>query len=240
MIIGAIGGDFHSACATELGRTIARSGLILLTGGDGSDPTQVKDAAMCGAANAGPGVSGRRIAVLPCTALPQRTRKDETEFLLYTGKPHNVRNYINGLTPDALVAFGGSCGTLAETAFALAAGRPIRFYGTSKKGATIARLRKNLATLARAENLDLYLTKPLEVWQDSIDGEQWNATELFSLLSDHLCRAEPWVGSVENLIGSLLSELGDRETPLQTGFPGLPGIGISKEQFEQAVTDLSK
>jgi SLOG cluster4 family len=72
-------------------------------------------------------VAARLVGILPSRTVQWR-RPLARRLFLDTGLPHNVRNAINGLTPDIVIAFGGSQGTLAEIAFAKAASREVIFY----------------------------------------------------------------------------------------------------------------
>jgi predicted Rossmann-fold nucleotide-binding protein len=120
----------------ELGREVTRRGWILLTGGELRQRVdvlrnngEVKEAAMIGAAAAQrEGLAARLIGILPdrpAAGKPCWHRPSQHRLFLGTGLAHNIRNVINGRTPDVLVAFGGSRGTMAEMAFAIAAGRQV-------------------------------------------------------------------------------------------------------------------
>ena len=125
-LIGVIGGDKQGETARSLGRAAAAAGVILLTGGgDPTDiklqPDEVKNAVFRGALDAeadGSGVA-RFVGVLPSGNV-RWLRPRPRHCLLETGLQHFERNVINGVTPDVLVVMGGSRGTLAEAAFALA------------------------------------------------------------------------------------------------------------------------
>jgi predicted Rossmann-fold nucleotide-binding protein len=120
LIVGVVGGDDNMRGGEELGREIARRGWILLTGGQLMERSlveatgAVKDAAMLGAVAADDGA--RLAGILPSILIKWR-RPSARRLFLDTGLPHNVRNVINGRTPDVVVAFGCSQGTLAEIAF---------------------------------------------------------------------------------------------------------------------------
>jgi SLOG-like protein len=141
LIVGVIGGDDNMRRGEELGREIARRGWILLTGGQVLEPaiveptSAVKDASMLGA-DAAAGDGARLVGILSAKTVRWR-RPSARRLFLDTGLPHNVRNVINGRTPDVVVAFGGSHGTLAEVAFAKAAACEVIFYSG------LERLRRN-------------------------------------------------------------------------------------------------
>lgn len=102
------------AVAEEAGRLIARAGWILVTGG----LSGVMEAASRGAVAAGGTVvgilpQGDTSAANPHVAIPIATNMGY------------ARNAIIAHTADALVAVGGSFGTLSEIAFSLKLGKPV-------------------------------------------------------------------------------------------------------------------
>src|ERR1700694_4185391 len=122
LIVGVIGGDKQIRPGEELGRVIAGRGWILLTGGQLLERSvverrgEVKDASMLGAAAAA-GEGAGLVGIIPASPVHWR-RPSARRLFLDTGLPHNIRNVINGRTPNVVAAFGGSQGTLAEVAFA--------------------------------------------------------------------------------------------------------------------------
>jgi uncharacterized protein (TIGR00725 family) len=107
--------------AEAAGRRLAELGAIVVTGGRGG----VMEAASRGAKAAG----GRTVGILPGL-----DRADANEFLdvsLPTGLGE-LRNGLIARSADSLVAVGGAWGTLAEIAFARAAGKPV--YGVDTWG----------------------------------------------------------------------------------------------------------
>jgi len=100
--------------AEEVGRLLAERGCTVVTGGLG----EVMAAAHRGAKAAG----GTTIAILP------GERRDEAnrwaDHVVATGVGH-ARNLAVAASGDAVIAIGGSFGTLAEMAFALRLGRPV-------------------------------------------------------------------------------------------------------------------
>jgi len=86
-------------------------------------------------------------------------------LFLDTGLSHNIRNVINGRTPDVVVAFGGSQGTLAEVAFAKAAGREAIFY------VGLERLRQNFEKYVGKESAhtdrETYFEEPLRTYPEA-------------------------------------------------------------------------
>ena len=107
-------GAEHEARAEEVGRLLAERGCTVVTGGLG----EVMSAAMRGAKAAG----GTTIGILPGTS-----RSDANEWVDYavaTGLGH-MRNIAVAATGDAVIAVGGSWGTLTEIGFAKRLGRPV-------------------------------------------------------------------------------------------------------------------
>lgn len=104
----------HEARAEEVGRLLAERGCVVVTGGLG----EVMSAAMRGAKAAG----GTTIAILPGTS-----RFDANEWadhVVATGLGH-MRNFAVAASGDAVIAVGGSWGTLTEIGFAKRLGRPV-------------------------------------------------------------------------------------------------------------------
>ena len=103
-----------AALAVEVGRELARRGAVVVCGGLGG----VMEAAARGVQEAG-GVS---IGILPD---PDRGRANP--YLTYT-IPTNLghaRNMIIAHAADAVIAVGGSYGTISEAAIALKLGKPV-------------------------------------------------------------------------------------------------------------------
>jgi uncharacterized protein (TIGR00725 family) len=110
-VIGS--GAEHEARAEEVGRMLAERGCSVVTGGGG----EVMAAAARGAKAAG----GTTIGILP-----GETRRDANEWIdhvVVTGIGH-ARNLAVVASGDAVIAVGGSWGTLAEIGFASRLGRP--------------------------------------------------------------------------------------------------------------------
>lgn len=231
VIVGAIGGDGQKSIGLEFGAAVARAGYILLTGGQVKDSDEIKDAVMVGGEQAeGGDAVARLIGILPGGPIDWDTRLDKRLFL-HTGLPHYVRNVINGRTPDVVVVFGGSRGTLAEAAFARAAGKQLFFCGA------VARLKSNLEkyfTHASGEDFDTYFRKPLMTYPEAV-GTALTAEGLVTLLAQTLERASDSHGS----IATLVANAANRIAASTTGFPGLPGEPISKKKFEDIVAQLS-
>jgi uncharacterized protein (TIGR00725 family) len=115
MQVSVIGsGGEHVGRAEEVGRLLAERGCTVVTGGHG----EVMAAASRGAKGGG----GTTIGILP-----GERREDANEWVdhtVVTGIGH-ARNLAVVASGDAVIAVGGSWGTLAEIAFARRLGRPV-------------------------------------------------------------------------------------------------------------------
>ncbi len=111
-VIGS--GTAHEARAEEVGRLLAERGCTVVCGGRG----EVMAAAARGAKAGG----GTTIGILPGTS-----RADANEWIdhvVATGLGH-ARNAVVAASGDAVIAVGGSFGTLTEIGFARILGRPV-------------------------------------------------------------------------------------------------------------------
>jgi uncharacterized protein (TIGR00725 family) len=111
-VIGS--GAEHEERAERVGRLLAERGCTVVTGGLG----EVMAAAMRGAKSAG----GTTLGILP-----GETREGSNEWcdhVVVTGIGHG-RNLAVVASGDAVIAVGGSWGTLAEIGFARALGRRV-------------------------------------------------------------------------------------------------------------------
>jgi uncharacterized protein (TIGR00725 family) len=111
-VIGS--GREHEQAAEEVGRLLAERGCTVVTGGLG----EVMAAAVRGAKSVG----GTTIGILP-----GENRADANEWIdhvVLTGIGH-ARNLAVAASGDAVIAVGGSWGTLAEIAFAMRLGRRV-------------------------------------------------------------------------------------------------------------------
>jgi uncharacterized protein (TIGR00725 family) len=113
--VSAIGsGAAWEHAAEEVGRLLAEHGCTVVTGG----LDEVMAAAHRGAKKAG----GTTTAILP------GERRDDAnpwaDHVVVTGIGH-ARNLAVAASGDAVIAVGGSYGTLAEMAFARRLGRPV-------------------------------------------------------------------------------------------------------------------
>lgn len=118
MMIGVIGagdaGDKDCLVAEKVGAEIATNGYTLLCGGMGG----IMEAACRGAKSMG----GTTIGILPGSS--KRECNDYVDYPIVTAMGHG-RNIIVAGSCDAIIAIGGSFGTLSEIAFALRLKIPI-------------------------------------------------------------------------------------------------------------------
>ena len=122
-MIAIIGGSAptaeEAAAAEAVGRALAEGGAVLICGGRGG----VMEAACRGAKAAG----GLTVGILPG---PDRSEANPyVDIPIVTGIGL-ARNAIVARTAQAVVAVGGSYGTLSEIAFALQFGVPVVGLGT--------------------------------------------------------------------------------------------------------------
>jgi uncharacterized protein (TIGR00725 family) len=111
-VIGS--GAEHERGAEEVGRLLAERGCTVVTGGGG----EVMAAAARGAKVAG----GTTIGILPGERLEDAN--EWADHVVVTGIGH-ARNLAVVASGAAVIAVGGSWGTLAEIAFARRLGRPV-------------------------------------------------------------------------------------------------------------------
>ncbi|HEV2712066.1 MAG TPA: hypothetical protein VGU26_03130 [Gaiellaceae bacterium] len=111
-VIGS--GAEHEGRAEEVGRLLAERGCTVVTGG--------RNEVMAAAARGAKAVGGTTLGILP-----GEVRDDANEWIdhvVITGIGHG-RNLAVAASGDAVIAVGGSWGTLAEIAFARRLGRPV-------------------------------------------------------------------------------------------------------------------
>jgi len=111
-VIGS--GAAWEEAAEEIGRLLAERGCVVVTGGLG----EVMEGAHRGAKRGG----GTTIAILP--GEDRNAANAWADHVVATGIGH-ARNLAVAASGDAVIAVGGSWGTLAEIAFARRLGRPV-------------------------------------------------------------------------------------------------------------------
>jgi uncharacterized protein (TIGR00725 family) len=132
-------GSEHEQRAEEVGRLLAERGCTVVCGG--------RDEVMAAAARGAKSAGGTTIGILP-----GETRADANEWIdhvVVTGIGH-ARNLAVAASGDAVIAVGGSYGTLAEIGFALRLGRRVVILepGWEVDGALRARTPEEAVDLA--------------------------------------------------------------------------------------------
>ncbi len=107
-------GAEHEARAEEVGRLLAERGCVVVTGG--------RDEVMAAAARGAKSGGGTTIGILGSEAASDAN--EWIDHVVVTGVGH-ARNLAVAASGDAVIAVGGSWGTLAEIAFASLLGRPV-------------------------------------------------------------------------------------------------------------------
>jgi SLOG cluster4 family len=203
----------------------------------------VKDAAMLGAASArAHGSTARLVGIIPSDTI-NWDQSVRNALFLRTGLKHNVRNVINGLTPDVVVVFGGGRGTLAEAAFALAARKPL-FFCNLPSNQVCERLlenyRKYFAGTERTYNhdVDTYMQQPLTIFREAFDPVP-SVAQLKKSLANFLSGAANTAGSAREIVRSCITAAANDSSLTNTGFPGLPGDLTAKIRFEMVINRIS-
>jgi uncharacterized protein (TIGR00725 family) len=111
-VIGS--GRQHEERAEEVGRLLGERGCTVVTGGLGE--------VMAAAARGGRGAGGATIGIVPGEA--RGSANEWIEHEIVTGIGH-ARNLAVVASADAVIAVGGSWGTLAEIGFASRLGRRV-------------------------------------------------------------------------------------------------------------------
>jgi uncharacterized protein (TIGR00725 family) len=111
-VIGS--GEENAPRAEEVGRLLAGRGCTVVTGGLGE--------VMAAAARGAKAADGTTIGILPGERLEDANKW--VDYAVATGVGH-ARNLAVVASGQAVIAVGGSWGTLAEIAFARTLGRPV-------------------------------------------------------------------------------------------------------------------
>jgi uncharacterized protein (TIGR00725 family) len=111
-VIGS--GAEHEARAEEVGRLLAEQSCVVVTGG--------LDEVMAAAARGAKAGGGTTIGILPGEHRGEANEWIDHEVVTGIGHARNLACVASG---DAVIAVGGSWGTLAEIAFARRLGRPV-------------------------------------------------------------------------------------------------------------------
>jgi hypothetical protein len=136
-VIGS--GAQWEAAAEELGRLLAERGCTVVTGG--------LDEVMAGAHRGAKSAGGTTIAILP--GEDRAAANEWADHVVVTGIGH-ARNLAVAASGDAVIAVGGSWGTLAEIAFARRLGRVVVALegAPAVEGITVARTPTEAVELA--------------------------------------------------------------------------------------------
>jgi uncharacterized protein (TIGR00725 family) len=141
-VIGS--GAEHERAAEHVGRLLAERGCTVVTGG-GSE-------VMAGAARGAKAAGGTTIAILPGEQAEDSNRW--SDYVVVTGIGH-ARNLAVVASGQAVIAVGGSWGTLAEIGFARRLGRPVVIlepgWNVHGDGITRARSPEQAVELALAD-----------------------------------------------------------------------------------------
>jgi SLOG cluster4 family len=235
LIVGVVGGDEEegSDAASSVGAAIARAGLIACTGGHSDGGNQVKSAALRGALQADP--DARTIGFLPAGS-PRRPSASPYQLYEYTNLPSTMRNSFTGLTPDAVVVFPGSRGTLVEMAFAQARGSPLRLWRSHQ----FLCERRQFHTTSRDDRGTV-----LDQMQDAREvlaprlASRYSIDALVGALDHVLEHDSDFDGSPDDLISALVGSLGRLATRSHTGYPGRVDDASCKRTFEISVQRIS-
>ena len=111
-VIGS--GEEHVPAAEEVGKLLAERGCTVVTGGLGE--------VMAGAARGAKAAGGTTIGIVPGES--RAAANEWIDHVVVTGMGH-ARNFVVAASGDAVIAVGGSWGTLAEIAFARVLGHPV-------------------------------------------------------------------------------------------------------------------
>jgi SLOG cluster4 family len=234
-IVGVIGGDEEVAPseAREVGAAIAEAGLILCTGGLPDSGDAVKNISMGGAVGA---VSdARTIGFLPSGSTSQPGRHP---FQLYvqTNLSSTGRNAFTGLTPDAMIVFPGSRGTLTEMAFAWARGTPVWLWRSRdflRDKRRRHQTRQDRRGTVRDQMMDaLAILSPDQARVYSVD-------ELDAALEQALDQALDADRIPADLLRVIIARLDGTSTDCETGYPGRRDDPTSKRWFEGEVARIS-
>lgn len=242
VVVGVMGGNASvGAVATEaklVGANLSRLGCILLTGGKCIENMDVKNATLTGAAEAESthGTVARLVGILPDS--PRLW--DDTHprrLFLSTNLRSAERDVITGATPDSLIFFPGSCGTLCELAFAVAAGRPVLFWKATQT------LREKFQIHTRDKELDGFLDVALRACRmklGAVAGVTINTSvsSMRAILGDSLQGASDFSSCIGDLAAEALQHAGIPSR--YSGFPGFSDERNSKEKFEVILERISR
>jgi uncharacterized protein (TIGR00725 family) len=234
-IVGVIGGDEEVARseAREVGAAIAKHGLILCTGGAPNPGQAVKNVSMRGAVGAA--YDARTIGFLPIGS--RSTGRSSFQLYVQTNLSSTGRNAFTGLTPDAMIVFPGSRGTLVEMAFAWARGTPMwlcrpRDFLRDKRLVHETR-RDNRGTVFDQMRDALAILPPSH-------AREYSVNVLDTALKQALDEALEADRSPADLVPAIIARLEGTSTQLETGYPGRWDEPASKAWFESEIVQISR
>ena len=134
-VLAVFGGNAPSpdelAAACLLGAAIGRSDAVLLTGGDGSDSSTVKDAAILAADDAAtPDSPAAWVGVRNAPAVAAPEPRGPRSVVVTPGWRHR-RNFVEACLCDAAITISGGPGSASEALFSLYLGRPVVIVGAA-------------------------------------------------------------------------------------------------------------
>jgi len=234
-IVGVMGGDEEVApCdAREVGAAIAEAGLILCTGGLPDSGDAVKNLSMCGAVGA---VSdARTIGFLP-TGNGCQSSGHPFQLYVQTNLSSTRRNAFTGLTPDAMIVFPGSRGTLTEMAFAWARGTPVWLWRS--RDFLRGKRRRHQTRQDHGGTVFDQMTDALAILPPD-QARAYSVDELDEALELALDQAPDAGRSPAGLLREIIARLDGTSTDCETGYPGRRDDPTSKAWFESEVVRIS-
>lgn len=232
--MGVIGGDQDAADreAFEVGHAIVNAGLILCTGGGPFPGRAVKDVSMRGAVTH---AGSRVIGFLPDYVSVPEVHQDSHLFVA-TGLPSTWRNAFTGLTPDAMVVFGGSRGTLTEMAFAWARGTPVWLWDSRRF--LLEKRSMHKANRDGRGSVRDQMSNALTILYANT-AETYSVDVLDAALDGALTQAPDAGTNPVNAVRNIVERTGvTRQHP--TGYPGRHDSPSSKDWFERSVVRISE
>lgn len=207
-ILAVFGSNHPSAAelasATLMGAAANAVHVVLLTGGDGTRPRTVKDAAIIAAEEASiAGSPARWIGVANSPDSGPPDWRGPTSVVVRPGWSDR-RNFVSACMCDAAVVLGcSSLGSASEALFCLYLGRPLRVLGDPATDVTPAQLR-----MLAEQRIELPRNPVLAVDRGIAAAYAWaTATDYRPTVWGH----PPGPGTAEDIVATLLLEAGDAE-----------------------------